>query len=434
MIWTILFINVLTIAVSFKKRMILYALLNAIFLFLTTGQAFFIQGDLDSFPTTTYLFNFINEAGFSLALWYILGISCVSLALAIVSRGYRRYSYPVPAYSFSPTLGFYVVLFTFLCLFGAVMIFVVVGTDEFLNSSRPGFQTGATIFLVFLSLGLMPLIFKIIYNGRIGRGDIVCFLVAFGFTGAMGRVSAFFYIMMILLAMYYTRGWADAPLTLGLVLRVLSFGLAAVVLFVGYGAIRGAQGFTQGSLGHLVDYVIEHPENSVLSLEWNYRLDIEAMSGTAGAFTQYLSYPKSVHFDYGLVWLLQGVILTLPGALKPFASSIADLSNDLNWSPYSIIPTGVESFFTSFGWGDPLPIGRISACVAASTAIAKRPADSSDDLYRLRVDGVGNALRPRAAFGLDFLLPVLRGGSTAFLAFVPEAFQKIAYVTLFAEL
>jgi hypothetical protein len=196
----------------------------------------------------------------------------------------------------------------------------------------------------------MPLFFKIIYKCPIGRGDIVCFLAAFVFTGVMGRISALFFLMMLLLAVYYTRGWADAPLTFKLVFRVLLFGFVAIALFVAYGAIRGAQGFTAGSLSQLIDYVREHPENSVLSVEWNYRFDIEAMSGTAGALTQYLTYPNSVHFDYGLVWLLQGLMMCLPGVVKPYASAIDDFTDRLNWSPYSIIPTGAESFFASYGW------------------------------------------------------------------------------------
>jgi hypothetical protein len=350
-VWTIFWINLLTIAVAFKKRMILYALLNAIFLFLVTGQAFFIQGDLDRSPTTMYLLNFINEAGFNLALWYVFGVSCVFLALAAISTGYRRYSHPAPDYSFAPGRFFYVFHFALLCLISAVLILVVVGTDEFLNSSRPGFQTGSTIFLVLLSLGLMPLLFKIIYKSHIGRGDVACFLVSFAVTGAMGRISALYYLMMIFLAVYYTRGWADAPLTPKLIAKVLMFGGAAFVLFVGYGAIRGAQGFTHGSLSDLIDYVERHPENSVLSVEWNYRGDIEGMSGTAAALTQYVSEPNSVHYDYGASWLLQGAIQWVPGVLKSYASSISDLSAKLNWSPYSIVATGVESFFMSFGWG-----------------------------------------------------------------------------------
>ncbi len=351
MVWTIFAINLLTIAVAFKKRMLLYALLNAFFLFLVTGQAFQIQSDLQTQRTIYYLFNFISDVGFHQALWYVFGVSCVMLALALVSTGYLRRPRSRPLYSFSPSRGFYVLLFLFLCVVSFVLIFLVVGLSGFLHSSRPGFQTGSTIFLVLLSLGPMPIMFKIIYKGHIGRGDVVCFLFSFLITGTIGRLSAGFYILMILLAVYYDRGWADEPITPRLIAGVVSFGIGAVVLFLAYDAIRGAQAFISGtSLADIVEYVQQHPEKSALSLEWTYRTDIEGMSGIAGVATQSLNNPDSVHHDYGASWLLQGAIQWWPGFLKPYASGISDISGRLNWYPYSIVATGVESFLMSFGW------------------------------------------------------------------------------------
>lgn len=350
MVWTICCINVVTIAVAFKKRMILYALLNAIFLFIVTGQAFQIEMDLDRAHTVMYLENFISDVGFALALRYVLGISCVLLAFALFSRGYRPCKQPDARYSFAPNRTFYVLLFFYLCLVSVILIFGVIGLSDFLNSSRPGFQTGSTVFLVLLSVGLMPMFFKIIYSGRIGMGDVTCLLVSFLVTGAIGRISAGFYLLMILLALYYARGWADAPLTARLIAKVLAFGFAAVAIFIGYGAIRGAQGFVGGSIGDLIDFVMEHPEKSVLSLEWNYRFDIEGMSGIAGAFSQSLSNPTLARHDLGASWMLQGLIQWWPGVLKPYAVGVSDLTTALNWYPYSIVATGVESFYMSFGW------------------------------------------------------------------------------------
>ena len=125
MIWVILCLNLLTIAVAIQKRMVLYALLNAAFLYLVTGQAFQIQADLEHHLTVYYLMNFINGAGFGLALWYVLGISTVFFFLAILSRGYRRYSRPEQLYSFKPGRRFYLFLFLFLCVLSFLLIFVL---------------------------------------------------------------------------------------------------------------------------------------------------------------------------------------------------------------------------------------------------------------------------------------------------------------------
>lgn len=351
MIWTIFLMNVLTVAVAFKKRMILYSLLNAIFLFLITGEAFQMQEDLERSHTVVYLLHFINDAGFSLSLRYVFGISFVTMALALVSKGYKRHSRPEPTQSFLPDSRFYILLFFLLSMLSLILIFGVVGVSGFLHSSRPGFQSGSTIFLVLLSPGLMPLLCKVHYKNRIGLGDIACFLVSFVVTGMMGRTGAIFYLVVLLLAIYYARGWADARITPRLIVSILLFGFAAASTFLAYSAIRGAQAFVaDASFSDIMGYIRDHPEKSALSLEYLYRTDVEGMSGIAGEFTQYLNKPESVHHDYGASWILQGMIQGLPGFLKPHVEAISDASTNLNWYPVSIVATSAESFFMSFGW------------------------------------------------------------------------------------
>lgn len=350
MIWTIFWINVLTVAVAFKKRMVLYALLNAVFLYLVIGQAFQIQGDLERSHTVLYLLNFINGAGFHLALWYVFGISSLSLALALVSPGYRSLRPRPPRYSFNPDRQFYVFLFCFLCAFSFLLVFVVVGVSQFLNSSRPGFQSGTTIFLVILFVGIIPLLLKIVYQCRIEKGDIACFLVSFVITGAFSRTDLLFFLVAILLAQYYCGGWVERKPTFGLIAKFLGFGIAASFIIVVIGALHSAQNYTHGSLGDLVAFLIANPEKSVLSIEYNYRVGIEGMSGIAGIFTQYLDSPLSAHHDFGASWVLQGLIQGLPGFLKPYAGGVSEASVNLNWYPFSIVATAAETFFMSFGW------------------------------------------------------------------------------------
>jgi hypothetical protein len=350
MIWAIFWINVLTVVIAFKKRMILYGLLNAIFLFLVTGQAFQIESDLNTHRTVDYLLNFISDLGFNLGLRYVLGISIVSFLLALISTGLRDFKLPELQYSFSPSRRFYLGLFLFLSMLSLVLIFVVVGLNEFLHSSRPGFQSGSTIFLVLLFLGVVPLLLKILLRGKIATGDLACCLVTFGVTAFFSRTDLILYLITILLGVYYARGWSNAPFTPLLIAGFLLFGVAVASIIVVIGALHDAQNVVQGSLGDLVGYIFEHPEKSVLSLEYNYRVGIEGMSGIAGLFSQYLSRPDSVHHDYGLSWVIQGTVQWLPGFLKTYANSLTDWSTSLVWYPYSIVATGAETFFMSFGW------------------------------------------------------------------------------------
>src|ERR1700722_10513488 len=150
MIWIILSLNILTILAAFKKRMILYGLFSAIFLFLVTGQAFQIQSDLSREHSVIYLNNFISDIGFSTALWYVLGISVVTMLPALFFPGYRAHSKVRSPLAFQPPASFYMGLFALLLALSFVLVFVVVGIQEFLHSSRPGYQAGSTIFIVLL--------------------------------------------------------------------------------------------------------------------------------------------------------------------------------------------------------------------------------------------------------------------------------------------
>jgi hypothetical protein len=350
MIWAILCINLLTIVIAFKKRMALYGLLNAIFLFLVTGQAFQIENDLSTQRTVRYLNNFISDVGFANALWYVLGISCISLLLAIIAKGYRAFSQVPTRYSFQPPSLFYLCLFAVQGILSVVLIFVVVGLSEFLHASRPGVQSGTTIVIALLFLGIMPLLLKILYRSKITRGDVACFLFSFFVTAGFSRIHLMLYLAALLLAYFYASGWSDRPISPKLVTQVLFFGGIAFALFFGIGALHDAQNFVTGSPSDLIDYIVTHPEKSVLSIEYNYRVGVEGMSGIAGAFSQYLSNPNLVHFDFGASWMLQGLVQWLPGPLKARIAGITELSNDLNWFSSSVVATGPESYFVSFGW------------------------------------------------------------------------------------
>jgi hypothetical protein len=350
MIWAIFSVNILTLLVAFKKRMLLYGLLNAIFLFLVTGQAFQIQNDLQTQRTVYYLNNFISDVGFEEALWYVLGISCISFLLALLAKGYRAFSQAPAGYTFQPSRLFYLCLFVVQGLLSVVLIFIVIGLSEFLHSSRPGVQSGTTIFMILLFAGIIPLILKIQYKGKIVLGDIACFLLSLAVTGWFSRILLTLDMTTLLLAFFYASGWADRPMSLKLVIRVFFFGGVATVLFFGIGALHDAQNFVTGSLSDLIGYIVAHPEKSILSIEYNYRVGVEGMSGIAGAFSQYLSNPNLVHHDFGASWVLQGSVQWLPGPLKSIAGVITDLTNGLTWFDNSIVPTGAESYFVSFGW------------------------------------------------------------------------------------
>ncbi len=350
MTWIILLLNIATLSVALKKRVLPYFLFTLYFLFLVVGQAFQIKSDLGGQDSVNYLYAFMTQKGFAEALWFLFGTSALSLALALLGDGYKRGTRLPVQRSFAPPRFFYVFLFLFLSGLAGVLIFVVVGLSTFLSSSRPGFESGSTIFLTLLGFGIYPLLLKIMYNSPVQGGDVACasitFLVSLGFS----RMHVILYVTALLTTMYYGWGWADRPIRPKAVIGFAVVAVLGAFSFVTIGALRNAQSYTGGSIGELWRYNMDHPEKNMLSTDVMYQRSVEGMSGLTGAFTQADVAPQSVRNDYGLGWIIQGVMLSLPGPMKSRLSGIEDALQPYRWYDQSIISPGIETSFTSFGW------------------------------------------------------------------------------------
>ena len=160
MTWIILLLHLATLAVALKKRVLPYFLFTLYFLFLVVGQAFQIESDLRDRSSVSYLYAFMTREGFGQALWFLFDSSVLSFALVLLADGYKRGTQLPTLRSFEPPRFFYVVMFLFLSGLAGVLIFVVVGLSTFLSSSRPGFESGSTIFLTLLGFGIYPLLLK----------------------------------------------------------------------------------------------------------------------------------------------------------------------------------------------------------------------------------------------------------------------------------
>jgi hypothetical protein len=350
MIWIILFLNIATLAVALKKRVLPYFLFTLYFLFLVVGQAFQIKSDLRGRASVSYVYAFMTREGFDQALWFLFGISVLSLALVLLADGYKSRARLPQLRSFEPPRFFYVFMFLFLAGLAGVLIFVVVGLSTFLSSSRPGFESGSTIFLTLLGFGIYPMLLKIMYKNPVVFGDLACagitLLVSIGFS----RMHVILYVTTLITAMYYGWGWADRRIRPKPIIGFAAVAFFGAFSFLTIGALRNAQAYTGGSIGDLWRYNLEHPEKNMLSPDVMYQRSVEGMSGLAGAFTQAAVAPQSIRHDYGAEWITQGVMLALPGPVKAQLSGIEDVLLPFRWYNQSIIAPGVETCFTSFGW------------------------------------------------------------------------------------
>lgn len=352
MVWILLFVNVATLIIAARKRVLPYALFTAIFLVLVIGQAFQIQQDFHESSILQYAYSTMSEWGFERAMWYCLGVSLLSLVFSTAARGYQVGRQPQPKSEFCPSLGFYAVLFAILCGTGGFLIFKVVGLSAFLTKSRPGNQPGATLFITLLGIGTFPILLKFICKSRIRSWDIACFLLALLLTGGFSRIHVILYVLTLSICLYYSGGWADRRLGWKRVLSFLGIGFALVVFFFAAGAIRGAESFTSGSITDLISYSLDHPKTSLLSLDYMYRVNIEGVSGLAGAFSQAQSDASGVRHAFGLGIGLDGIIQDMPAGLKSALRGPVEDIQGLYWYKKTAgnVSPGIEASFVSFGW------------------------------------------------------------------------------------
>ncbi len=352
MLWVILALNIVTAILAAKKRVLLYAILTLESIFLVTGQAFQMQSDLSAASFTTYAFSRVTERGFHEALWYVLVVNAISLWLVIVSKGYRDPPALRTEYRFRPSNLFYAILLFGECSLAGILIFGVVGLSAFLGSSRPGNQPGATLFIALMSIGIFPLLLKLGYRSKVGKADLLCFVISLAVTAGFSRLHVILYSFIILTVVYYRRGWVKRPITFRMIVAFSFSGLFLTVFFFGFGALRDAQNFTHGSIKDLIQYNLDHPEKSLLSLELTYRVGVEGMSGLAGAISNAQENPSEVHRDYGVQSALDGISQLLPSFLKQLVSGPIEAVQDWYWykKPAGNVSPGLETSFVSFGW------------------------------------------------------------------------------------
>jgi hypothetical protein len=351
-VWLILVLNVATGVIAAKKRVLPYAVLMLETIFLVIGQAFEIQSDLKSTSFTVYAFSRITEAGFQQALWYMLIVSLMSLGFAVFFRGYQSPPRLHEEYRFTPSYLFYFLLLSLEFVVAFILIVAVVGVSAFLTTSRPGAVPGATLFIVLMSIGLFPLLLKLAYKSRVQFADWLCFVIALGVTAGFSRLHVILYSFALLVVIYYRRGWVKRPFTFRMMFAFTFSGVLLTAFFFGFGALRDAQNYTHGSIRDLVQYNLDHPEKSLLSLDITYRLGVEGMSGLAGALSEASEHPASVSRDYGAQAALDGIAQLLPSFLKQVVVEQIAAVEDWYWykKPAGNVSPGLETAFVSFGW------------------------------------------------------------------------------------
>jgi hypothetical protein len=279
----------------------------------------------------------------------LLAASVLSLLLVSVSQGYPASAQKPSNRTFHPPKFFYLFLLLLLGAIAGVLVFAVVGLDTFLHSSRPGTEGGATVFLTLLGLGVYPILLKVLYDSPLVWGDYACAAVPIVISLGCSRMHVILYVTTLLTAFYYGKGWAKRPITFRMVFIVCAVMFLALFSFVAIGALRDAQNYTNGGFAELLRYNLEHPERNMLATDVMYQQSVEGMSGLSGAFTRAEAEPEQVTHEFGLSLIIEGIDQAMPGVLKERMSGLEDYAKSQIWYDDSIVPSGIETAYTSFG-------------------------------------------------------------------------------------
>lgn len=349
MTWLIFLCNAAALIIAFRKRVIVYSILNFYFLFLVVGQTFQIESDLAHRDSVTYAYSFMTRAGFEKASLFLLAASVLSLILVSIADGYPAAARTTSNRTFHPPKFFYLFFFLLLVAVAGVLVFAFVGLQTFLNSSRPGTESGATVFLTFLGVGVYPLLLKVLYQSPLVWGDYACAAVPVIVSLGCSRIHVVLYVTTILAVFYYGKGWVNRRITIRMAVAVCAVVALALFSFIALGALRDAQNYTSGGLSELLRYNLEHPDRNMLATDIMYQKSVEGMSGLTGAFTRAEATPELVTHEYGLSLIVEGLDQAMPGFIKKKVSGLEDFAHSKMWYDESIVPAGIETAYTSFG-------------------------------------------------------------------------------------
>jgi hypothetical protein len=196
-------------------------------------------------------------------------------------------------------------------------------------------------------VGIIPIILRLLLNQKPEKIDYICFIIPIITTLFFSRIHVIVYAIAVSISYYYGGAVHKITSTIKFALKAsVIFGFS-LLLFVTIGALRDALNYT--SFDNIFSFLTENSgDASLFSIERNYRISIEGMSGLASAMSSYFDEHFEVPFGAGLDWIFAGMLQAIPGTLKIFTSNINEFLGPLNWHRLSIVAPGLETSFVSF--------------------------------------------------------------------------------------
>lgn len=224
------------------------------------------------------------------------------------------------------------------------------GGDEWLSSGRPG-APGATFFIIGLSSTTYPMLIKLASNLPLKLNDKLLFIMSIIVILSFSRILAIFHILLLIVIYVYSSTYRGIKISLKRYRWALigAFFLIFTMMF-GFGSYRHiVPQIGSTSPFEVFAYIVENPAASLFSLDLNYRISVEGMSGLSGVLSEFLD-KNELKADLGLSALLGGLIQLIPSWFRKFIGDFRDYVHFFYYYQNSIVGGGLEGFFVHFSF------------------------------------------------------------------------------------
>jgi len=346
----LLFFVILRECLRSSQRNLFVILTASVFLFLVSGQAWWMLSFLEENGGggMMHLYQYVSLPAARLANLYV-GIAVVCFSILYFILGLKPIQKKIVRrhVNRSQSTNKLVYFSLFLWVIGISIILTISAGGLIASLSSPGtnYSHGVTMLLILLSIGKLPLFYKIVSNSEITKLDVVLFLVVLLFTLLNARLNVALILLQLLIFINYCKHEIS--------LRALLFvPVIAIILFIGFGLYREFASRESGviTLNEFITFIVAFVDVSMV-INWFYAMNVEGFAGLAGVLT-YAQSIGGLPFDFG-VSNISFITQFIPGDLRTDPSSpLSEFSEFLRTIyPYegSVVRPGMEIAYSNFG-------------------------------------------------------------------------------------
>jgi len=340
-----------------KERNIYVMAICASSLILVQGQAWWVLSVFDATGdlTLNHINKIISAEGASLANLYIgLSVTCFFSTYFYLSRNSQSIvtsTTSVSLHSSNLKITNYILLF-WVIFFATIAVVIMGGVEAIISKPGQFMGRGATVFLVLVHVGRLPLIKALVASQKITLVSVSLFGFVALFQLFNGRGWMLFFLLQLCIAVNYCRRELS---------RKWMVGGVAIFLFVIFifGMYRHFTSISESiGMDGLAAYISKYSGEDN-PINWFYSTSLESFTGLAGLLTFQDSFGDIAN-DFGLsnlgFWI----------RLVPYQFRMDDSYPFVVWDEYitglyaypdSITRSGYESFYVHFGLIGVLAIG-----------------------------------------------------------------------------